>query len=127
MPLPFQPLLNLLQSHLEFNLSRIKCQLMLVEGLITSRTVNLAALACGMRGVANVDSHYMRLRRFMKEVAFDYAPLARLLASLMGLQNTATWTLILDRTNWKFGKVHMNILYLAVAHGAIAIPLFSPF
>jgi hypothetical protein len=124
---PFQPFFNLLHEHLDFNRSRIQCLLMLIEGLVTSRTVNLAMLSGGMRGLAQVDSHYMRLRRFMKEVWFDYAPLARLLAAIMGLHEVPRWTLILDRTNWKFGKVHINILYLAVAYGTIAIPLFSPF
>ena len=124
---PLQPFFTILHEHLKFNRPRIQCLLLLIEGLITSRTVNLAALAAGMVGSATVDSHYMRLRRFMKEVVFDYAPLARLLAAVMGLCPIAQWTLILDRTNWKFGRTHINILYLAVAHGAIAIPLFSLF
>jgi len=118
---------NILHKHLEFNRSRVQCLLMLIEGLITSRTVNLAVLAGGMAGAATVESHYMRLRRFMKEMTFDYAPLARLLASIMGLHEMTQWTLVLDRTNWKFGKLHINILYLAVAHKSIAIPLFSRF
>lgn len=122
---PFQPFFTVLHKHLDFNRSRIHCFLLLIEGLIKSRTVNLAVLASGMAGSAAVESHYMRLRRFMKEVVFDYAPLARLLVAIMGLSEVSRWTLILDRTNWKFGKIHINILYLAVAHNSIAIPLFS--
>ena len=99
--------------------------LLLIDALIRRRTVNLSALSSSMDGIAAIDSHYMRLWRFMKEVVFDYAPLARLLAAMMGLCEITQWTLILDRTNWKFGKVHINILYLAVARHSIAIPLFS--
>lgn len=32
--------------------------------------------------------------------------------------------LILDRTNWKLGSQHINVLMLSVAHDGIAIPLF---
>ncbi len=31
--------------------------------------------------------------------------------------------LSMDRTNWKFGKVHINILMLSVAHKGMAIPI----
>ncbi len=33
------------------------------------------------------------------------------------------WVLTMDKTNWKFGRVHVNILMLAMAHKGIAIPL----
>ena len=33
------------------------------------------------------------------------------------------WTLAVDRTNWKVGKVDHNILMLAVVHEGVAIPL----
>lgn len=34
---------------------------------------------------------------------------------------------VLDRTNWMLGKVHINILYLAVAYKSVCIPLFWVF
>jgi len=33
-------------------------------------------------------------------------------------------TLIIDRTNWKWGKTHINIMVLSVEHFGIGIPLF---
>ncbi|HBK70595.1 MAG TPA: IS4 family transposase [Flavobacteriaceae bacterium] len=48
--------------------------------------------------------------------------IARLLSSF--IDNISKWTLTMDRTNWKIGKVNINILYLAVAYKSIAIPLF---
>ena len=123
----FQPLVRLLQAEFKFNLSRIKCLVLLIEGLISARTVNLAELSASMSGVAKVGSHYTRLRRFMQEVRFDWAPLARLLASLSGIMNEEKWTLALDRTNWMLGKIHINILYLSVAYKNIAIPILWVF
>jgi hypothetical protein len=37
------------------------------------------------------------------------------------------WLLCLDRTNWKFGTLNINILVLAVAYHGVAIPLLWVF
>jgi len=34
-----------------------------------------------------------------------------------------SWLLTMDRTNWKVGKVDINILMLAVAYKGVAFPL----
>ncbi|WP_156906825.1 hypothetical protein [Desulforegula conservatrix] len=33
------------------------------------------------------------------------------------------WVLAMDRTNWKIGKININILVIGVAHMGIAFPL----
>ena len=123
----FQQLSNLLQTAFKFNLSRIKCLVLLIEGLISARTVNLAILSTSMRGNAKIASHYKRLQRFMREVVFDWRSTARLLALLSPINDESKWTLVMDRTNWKLGNTHINILYLAVAYKSVAIPLFGHF
>jgi len=125
MPDAFQPLRKILETTFEFNLSRIKFLVLLIECLISVRTTNLAVLSANMSGTAKISSHYKRLQRFMQEVVFDWEPTARLLAALSGLQNEERWTLILDRTNWMLGKIHINILYLAVSYHGVTIPLFG--
>ena len=127
MPDTFQPLSKLLHATFKFNLSRTKCLVLLIEGLISARTVNLAGLSARMFGGAKIASNYRRLQRFMSEVVFDWEPLAWLLASLSGILGEAKWTLVLDRTNWMLGKIHINILYLSVAYKNISIPLFGHF
>ncbi|MDA0967528.1 MAG: transposase [Proteobacteria bacterium] len=121
MPDTFQPLATILQAAFNFNLSRIKCLVLLIEGLISARTVNLATLSAGMCGDAKVASNYKKLQRFMREVVFDWEAVARLLASFLPINNDSKWTLTMDRTNWKLGKVHINILYLAVTYRARSI------
>jgi hypothetical protein len=127
MPDTFQPLATILQAAFKFNLSRIKCLVLLIEGLLSSRTVNLATLSASMCGNAKVASHYKRLQRFLREVVFDWKSTARLLASLLPINDESKWTLTMDRTNWKLGKAHINILYLAVTYKNVAIPLFGRF
>ena len=36
-------------------------------------------------------------------------------------------TLILDRTNWQFGRSHVNILFLSVVWKGVSVPLFFKF
>lgn len=73
---------------------------------------------------ASPSSVYKRLQRFMKQISFNNKELSVLLMDIMCIPNDQKLTLILDRTNWKFGKIHINILYLAVAYKGMAIPLF---
>ena len=46
--------------------------------------------------------------------------MAKLLSSFLPDEK---WVIILDRTNWKFGKKHINILMLALAYKGMAIPI----
>jgi len=121
-------LICLLTGKLSFNLARIKCLASIILALIEGRCVNLARIADFYNTQANLRSVYRRLQRFMKEVTFSCSELASRLLKIMDidLKNTKL-ILILDRTNWKFGKKDCNILYLAVAYQGTAIPLFLLF
>ncbi len=89
------------------------------------RTINLALVASTF--ASEQDSAYKRLQRFIREIVFAPNRLAYLIASIVGLEKREPWRLVLDRTNWKFGKKHINILYLAVCRDRLAIPLFFMF
>jgi len=120
-------LISLLDNHLTMNLARIKCLSMILLALIESRCVNLAKLAGFLPTNTSPEARYRRLQRFMKEISFVPQKLARLLLEIMEVNSEEKLTLILDRTNWKFGKKDCNILYLSVAHQGIAFPLFGLF
>ena len=61
--------------------------------------------------------------RFFQHVHLDEASVARMIVHIMGLSGKP-WHLALDRTNWKFGRCHINILMLGVVHEKVCIPLF---
>ncbi len=69
-----------------------------------------------------MNSNYRRLQRFFAEVRFDYDAIACFIVRFMGIES-GPWMLALDRTNWKFGKKHINILMLAICHKGVAVPL----
>jgi hypothetical protein len=61
------------------------------------------------------------LQRFLKDFAPDLDRLALTLARLS--RAPGPWTLSLDRTNWKLGKAHLNLLTLALITEGVSFPL----
>lgn len=86
---------------------------LLMLGLLSARTTNLSVLACERTAAASTASTYRRLQRFFQHAdpGEDWA--APVVAGLAGLEGPQR--LILDRTNWKIGRRHVNLLVLAVA------------
>jgi len=69
------------------------------------------------------ETRYKRLPRFFKGFeGFNFEFLSKFLANLIPIKNLK-WQLILDRTNWKWRKVDINILMLSLVCGSISIPL----
>lgn len=110
-----------LAANLDWHGARIKFLARFLVALITTRTVNLAHLACVFAGTAQPRSHYERCRRFLKDYELPLAELARFIVAVLGVERG--WTLALDRTNWKLGQCELNFLVLAIVHEGTAYPL----
>jgi hypothetical protein len=120
---PQQHLKAALAEHLNWHGARLGFLAHFLLALIKVRSVNLAELATGFGGKAQVASHYKRLQRFFRSFTLDYNVLARLLIRLVPV-GEGPWYLTLDRTNWQFGKADLNLLVLGIAYQGIALPLF---
>ncbi|MDM8569782.1 hypothetical protein QUF50_09795 [Thiotrichales bacterium HSG1] len=77
-----------------------------ILSLIKVRTINLAELAVAFETKAQTSSNYKRLQRFFKNFEIDFDLIAKMIANWLPKE---PWILCLDRTNWKFGKVNINI------------------
>jgi hypothetical protein len=66
-------------------------------------------------------SSYRRIQRFFKNFTFDLSSIVSLILHLFSFEKCI---LIMDRTNWKWGKTHINILMLSISYRKIAIPIF---
>ena len=62
-----------------------------------------------------------RIQDFFQKVNFDYGQLAVLLLSFVHHDNLV---LSIDRTEWDFGQVQVNILCVVVSIGKMAVPLY---
>lgn len=117
----FDSLEQKLDANLTWHGAHIKFLARFLVALITTRTVNLAQIACVFAGEAQPTSNYERCRRFLKDFALPYHELAHLIVAVLGVKSG--WTLALDRTNWKLGRAELNFLVLAIVHQGTAYPV----
>jgi hypothetical protein len=111
-----------LHYFLDWNKARITFLVQILQALFLVRTVNLTQIAQAFSSSAKEASVYRRIQRFFKGFSFDMSFIVLLACKFF------TWgepcVLLLDRTNWKWGKSHINILVLSIEHLGIGIPIF---
>lgn len=116
-------ILPIMQEHFgkTMNLARIKLMACVIMALCMVQTVSLPKLASAMPTNAERDSNMRRLQRFFAKYALNLDLIAGMIFSLIPIQGKVT--LSMDRTNWKFGVVNINILMLGITYKGIAFPL----
>ena len=92
----------------DWHKSRVDCFGNLLLGLISAQTVNLSKIARHFKNNNLIESNYRRIQNFFKDVEFDIDDVAEF--SIQHLLSKDKLHLILDRTNWQFGKIDINIL-----------------
>ncbi len=105
-------LLERYQTLLTWNLARTKCFVSMIIGLIASGSVQQHKTALGFIGSAKQDSICARIRNFLKSFDLNFSDYAKAVVEIAQLKGTLS--LVLDRTNWKFGRIEINFLVLAV-------------
>lgn len=113
---------KILNQYFNFHKSRCDCLAQLVIAMITVKTVNFTHLATAFISKSFPESCYKRIQRFFRFLKFDPFAVASMVIILFGLKNKKL-SLALDRTNWKFGKLDINILMLTVAYRGIGLSL----
>ena len=113
---------TILNQYFNFHKARSDCLAQLVVAMITVKTVNFTHLATVFFTKSLPESCYKRIQRFFRFLKFDPFAVASMVITFFGLKNKKL-NLAIDRTNWKFGKVNINILMLTVAYKGIALPL----
>lgn len=116
-------LLQSLNGYLGWNKARMACFTHLLLGLFAVRTVNLQEIALAFQSDARVSSRYRRLQRFFALFEIDYTQIARWIFQLC-FPGDGKFYVIIDRTNWYFGKKKLNVFMLAIAYEGLAIPIF---
>ncbi|MDP3359583.1 MAG: hypothetical protein Q8S41_09570 [Lutibacter sp.] len=116
-------LISVLQGHFkgELNLARVKLICLFITTLCKVKTINYDRLASGFDTKANKSSSYRRIQRFMADFDLPMKIISILIFSL--LPEKTNLSLVLDRTNWKFGAKNINILMLGVSYKNVAFPL----
>ena len=111
----------ILQEAVNWNRARVNFLCHFLIALLKVKTVNFAEIATAFSNNAKTESSYKRIQRFFRFYRIDFTIIARLMAKMLSI--TTSWILTLDRTNWKFGKININVLILAIAYKGIAFPI----
>ena len=116
-------LTELFSEKLKANAARIRGLSFLVHALLIHRTVNLVILSTSDdgRGVTN-ETRYRRLQDFFLNATLCYKSIGQFILSRIPKPKQG-YVLGMDRTNWKFGRKHINFLVLSIIAGKVSIPL----
>lgn len=109
-----------LAEHFGESRHRLAFMARFILSLITVKTVNLTQLALAFNGEVKSASNYRRIQRFFEGFSFDKQRVSQWLMAQLPAER---FVLCLDRTNWKFGRVDINIMALGVAYKGTAIGL----
>ena len=118
----YSHIFNTVSQSLMWNKARVKCFVGLVQAIIHKRTVNLRELTVSQPGNALTSSHYRKFQRFFEKFEMPLPDVSRLILAKIP-QPLQGYTLSMDRTNWKLGKRHINILTIGVHVGKVCVPL----
>ena len=101
------------------NQARIQFLVALIFALLKLTTVNFSPAANALNGTEQ--SNYRRIQRFYQQFEIPFQQIAPVVLAL--LPPKSDFIIAIDRTNWKFGPLEINILLAAVVYRATAFPL----
>jgi hypothetical protein len=113
------------QGQLKWDRRRIKFLVSFIVALIKVKTVNLVQIALGLNPNATSDSNYRRIQRFLQKFEVEMDCISKVIVALLPLHKD--FVLTLDRTNWKFGQININVLVLGIAYKGTAFPVMWKF
>jgi hypothetical protein len=114
-------LVSLLSEHFALHLSRLKFLSLLLMTLLKVQSVNFNKLSQGCCSSSISSSTYRRIQRFFALLHIDKDAVYRFLFLVCPLKNNLT--LVIDRTNWQFGKLDINIFMLGICYDGISFPI----
>lgn len=114
------------QEKLNWHGARINFLANFIISILKVKTINLAEVASAFTGRSKIESKYKRIQRFFRSFHIDSNLMTKLIVSMLPIKEEK-WILTMDRTNWKFGKLNINILVLGIAYKGIAFPLMWKF
>ena len=105
----------------KMNLAHIRFFGLFICALCKVQSVSFVKLSAAFESKAKSESSLRRIQRFVTKYNLDFDLIARLIFRI--LPHKPPFRLAMDRTNWKFGIVNINVLMLAVVYKGVAFPL----
>lgn len=111
-----------LSKFLSWDKRRVTCLAGMIMALMVVRTISLPKIVTAIVGGGKAESWYRRAQRFYAGAQLDLDEVARFLYFLFFSKHKRV-SLTIDRTNWKFGQMNINLLVLGVVYRGAAIPV----
>ena len=108
-----------MRAHFTVDARRIDLLSRLLIALLQVCTVSYAQLALALNTKVKISSNVKRLQRFFKEFSFSHHAYVQFIWKQFAIGKTV---LAIDRTAWKFGRHHINVLMIGIAYRGTAIP-----
>ena len=113
---------SILKQYFNWNKARVDCLAQMIKGIITVKTVNLTQIALCFSSKSDHTSSYRRIQRFFQKFEFDVSSISQMVLSVFSFSKKMI--IIMDRTNWKFRKAHLNLLVISIGYHGISIPIY---
>jgi hypothetical protein len=113
---------ELMQNLSNLTKPRIDLIALFILAIVKVTSVNLVKIALAKDTKCKTGSNYRRLQRFIAEVNWASTTLIPLILKWLRMGN-GPYTLLIDRTNWEFGKKKINILMISVLYEGYSVPL----
>jgi transposase len=123
--LPVDVFTELLKQNLPgLHKARLTAVAIFVLSLISEATVNLQKLSLsGIVDNVKADSLYKRFSRLLIWVMSAKINFGQLVLKLTGQLDSNELILCMDRTNWKYGKRHINFLVVSLYFNGVGYPI----
>lgn len=108
-------------NHIYMNPARIKTLCGMVFGMLQTGKSMQKSMAEGIESGATMESKIRRIQRLLKEQVIEFTASGRIILEL--LNYIGKYKLVLDRTNWKFGKTNINYFVVGIVIQKTAIPI----
>jgi len=109
-----------LKAHLPWHQARIVFLAQFILALLRCRTCHFYRVAENFQTRSQAESSYRRIKRFFNGYTYCYEQLGQLILHWLNLNS---YTLCMDRTNWEFGRQHINYLVVSIAWQGASIPI----
>lgn len=113
---------QILNKYFNWNKARITCLAEMVRGILATKTVNLTQVSTAFTAKVKKPSSYRRMQRFFQLFSFDHSAIIQFVLNCFPL--SSKFMIVMDRTNWKFGKIPLNMLVVSIVYEGISIPVF---
>jgi hypothetical protein len=117
-------MLAVLQKYLsDWHLARQKFVVLFVQSVLKIGVKSLLEIAGAFDSSAQRTSSLRRIERFLNGFEFSISLFGNFMLAMLHLRHQGL-VLLLDRTEWQFGKTWVNILMLSVSVEGMSVPLF---